>query len=1197
MNGLPLAGRIRDLDEAGALRLAQSLARAERSVLSLPPEAVDFPQRTKAKDGGVDGRTSFPSDTNTPFPTGSRLWQVKSGHSSPRAAREFSTTKGGGEKWIVRELAKGDIGYVLFWTYDPVDPDAEAIRQSFRDAIDKIAPGANVTFLFLSQIVDLVRRHPGISLSALGLDGEGILAPAQWSKQFEGDFESDHHRDAVIEALRQHANGPGAGRSAMRVYGDAGVGRSRTVFQAIDVDGLRERAVIATKASSTIVPEMVASDPEASVVLVLDPATESDIAAVQPFIAAAEGRLVVIAVQERDGAGPAHAGHLIVPPLDGGAIRRLINPENDPTKADEGLVALAGGYPGLALQIGEVIRRREPGAELLSVARHPDVRGRLSRLVPDKAGREALAALAPFGRVGFSGEAKRELAILTKALELDDLVVSAQLDRYEGRLLTRSGDYRRVSPDIVAAWLSEEAFETFGRRVVEAAGIVPERLAVSLLDRLATMPGSHAAVRIAMELAKLDRFKATAVADVDVVRGRMLLALAVLAPTVGLEHLKVVLASEGDMRPASWSPDLLNAIEELLWVHETHEPALELLFELARTDASTNTYGPRNVFEQSMQLLLSGTQEAYADRVAIVRRLASDSDDAGRSLIAEALGGAFDFSATRGLVLRGRVSSRDDWYPSSDQDWTDSLTAAWNLLIELAQDPAAQQAAGRSLAHAIRACLRVGLGPSIEQDLPAVVWAAAARVQLLHEMRLARDHDKGLSDEHRELLGRVMLQLEGDAFGARLDTAMGAEPYQLEPYTETGAPTFLDRLAEDMLIDPAALGEAVRASHDGNAQTVQLLFYKFGALADDHAYARLLDPPASAPARIGFIAARDTAGSSEWATERMRDWLADPAWLVHVPALVRSAVASDERASLAVDAVAAGAVPYELSLLVYGSRVQPLGAATIVRIIEALEGREGIILEHALGIVAYWLEVADHTASPDLVTAALRLVDASLEDDGPSHAGMVELYRSLILHRIPEDVDRLLPRVLGIFRSSDRRSQESLNLVCRATSLDAVATVDAVVGLVAEANAETGARMWAWRLSRVRLLSALAGCTDAELVAERLVKAGIDQPAALFRHVAVTTGDGSLDPMFVKLLQLGGEDKNAWSAAGWAFEHPEDVMRGAESAHIRSRAEAAGEIAVSTDDPLVQRWASWVNGQLTERAKEAERREADSDDR
>jgi hypothetical protein len=81
LNGPPLAGRIRELDEAGALRLAQSLALADHSDFSLPPEAVDFPQRTKVKEGGVDDRTSFPADATTAFLKGARLWQVRTVHS------------------------------------------------------------------------------------------------------------------------------------------------------------------------------------------------------------------------------------------------------------------------------------------------------------------------------------------------------------------------------------------------------------------------------------------------------------------------------------------------------------------------------------------------------------------------------------------------------------------------------------------------------------------------------------------------------------------------------------------------------------------------------------------------------------------------------------------------------------------------------------------------------------------------------------------------------------------------------------------------------------------------------------------------------------------------------------------------------------------------------------------------------------
>ena len=138
-------------------------------------------------------------------------------------------------------VREGGIGYVLFWTNDPVDPDAEATRRSFSQAIEQIAPGSKVSFLFLSQIVDLVQRYPGVALAALGLGGDGILAPAEWRTLFEGAFQSDagetRHRGAATHAESTRPEDA----ALMRVYGDAGVGKSRTVFEAIDVDGLRER--------------------------------------------------------------------------------------------------------------------------------------------------------------------------------------------------------------------------------------------------------------------------------------------------------------------------------------------------------------------------------------------------------------------------------------------------------------------------------------------------------------------------------------------------------------------------------------------------------------------------------------------------------------------------------------------------------------------------------------------------------------------------------------------------------------------------------------------------------------------------------------------------------------------------------------------------------------------------------------------
>lgn len=330
----------------------------------------------------------------------------------------------------------------------------------------------------------------------------------------------------------------------------------------------------------------------------------------------------------------------------------------------------------------------------------------------------------------------------------------------------------------------------------------------------------------------------------------------------------------------------------------------------------------------------------------------------------------------------------------------------------------------------------------------------------------------------------------------------------------------------------------------------------------------------------------------DWATGKVREWLADPDRVRDVPALVVALEPSDERAHMAVEAVAGGADRYGLSILAYGRRVQDLGANTIIEILGALEDDAGVVREHALAIASGWLEVDGRAAPPELVDAALRVVDRSLEDDADSSSGMTEFYRTRILTKIPGTANELVPRVIAVMKS-DRPGEDELGLVCRAAGLDASLTAEAIVSLVAEAVAGTSLHTWAWRLSRLKLLSALAHCTDADVVGAALDRAGLNDPVPLFRHVAVGNESGELDPMFEKLIELGSESDVVWSAAAWAFQHPKDSFWGPESTHIRARAEAAAKLATSATEPLIQRWATWTAGVLTERANEAERREGE----
>jgi hypothetical protein len=262
VEGLPLARHIQDLDEHRAVELAAALANAERGRLWLPADTVELSYRVKAADGGVDGRTYLPLDAGGPFPLGPRLWQVKSGGSPPNAGREFASPRRGQpaqDKWLVEQLRTGGWGYVLFWTHDPVDPGAEKVRDEFNRKLDAISPDIPRTFLFLSQIVGLCRHHPAPSLSVLGVPAQGVIAPRSWAPSFPGEFIRDPAREAIIARIREVAVSSDLATATLRLFGHAGVGKSRVAYEAISESGIEERTLVATRSGTPELLEWVAA--------------------------------------------------------------------------------------------------------------------------------------------------------------------------------------------------------------------------------------------------------------------------------------------------------------------------------------------------------------------------------------------------------------------------------------------------------------------------------------------------------------------------------------------------------------------------------------------------------------------------------------------------------------------------------------------------------------------------------------------------------------------------------------------------------------------------------------------------------------------------------------------------------------------------------------------------------------------------
>jgi hypothetical protein len=289
---------IRELGELGAVALARSLIRAEAGRLGLPLEDFTMSGRVKARDQGVDGRTHFPEGSGALFPVGPQVWQVKSGSSPPDASKEFDPK----HTALLRAIRDG-YDYVLFWTNDPVDPTTTTVGESFQAAVQSIRSDARATFLFASAIERLCYAHIAVLSQAPTLPLGGVVSLDTWGKRqdFGIPFKSDDQRTQYAESIRLHVRSEDSSSSALHLYGDTGVGKSRLVYEALTDEGVVERVLVALDPADfdRNLLTLVAESSERRLILVVDDCATEDRQAITRYTDLAQGRIRLVTIGSR----------------------------------------------------------------------------------------------------------------------------------------------------------------------------------------------------------------------------------------------------------------------------------------------------------------------------------------------------------------------------------------------------------------------------------------------------------------------------------------------------------------------------------------------------------------------------------------------------------------------------------------------------------------------------------------------------------------------------------------------------------------------------------------------------------------------------------------------------------------------------------------------------------------------------------
>lgn len=683
---------LRELDENGAVALARALIHAEAGRLGLPLAGFTMSGRVKARDEGVDGRTSFPAVETLLLPPFDCVWQVKSGTTEPSASREFDEEKHA----ALREAVTAGANYVLFGTNDPTDPQATRVTDAFRAAVRAVRPDAKAWFLFADAIERLCWGHLGVLAQQSPIPLGGVVSLDVWaaSQTFRAvAFQPDQARARFLEVLREHVRSEAASVAEVHVIGDTGVGKSRLVYEALAVPGIAERVVAAPDSASLdrALLSLVAQSPERRLVLVVDDCEPEDRGALARFVGMAQGRLRLITIGSRtQRSGSSSDLHYIeLGPLATPASREIALSVGL-QEGDADMVAeYTEGYPGLALTLASAIRNSAVPASLIDRVRgHEEIGSVLSSLLP---GPDVgpLGMLSLFERLGFDADLAPELTLACETLSVDQGQLRRVADRELNRFVSAAGRYRRVTPKLFGLWLASRFIDEHGGSLRTALTKLPDSLRERILDQMRAFAGDPVVAETLSGILEAAPFSDGALGDVDEGAARMLHVAAIAAPTAAIEAIDRLLAGvSADKLRAIRAPrrELVWALEVLVWSDELFDRAADALLRLAIAENETWGNNATGVVQGLFRVYLGGTAASYEHRVAWARRELGAYGETAVPVLIEGLRDAFDEHEFRTATDFGGRAAPAEWRPTTVAQEIAAREGAWELLLEIAGD-------------------------------------------------------------------------------------------------------------------------------------------------------------------------------------------------------------------------------------------------------------------------------------------------------------------------------------------------------------------------------------------------------------------------------------------------------------------------------------------------------------------------------
>ncbi len=854
---------------------------------------------------------------------------------------------------------------------DITDAQTRERRESIEEELAKFRyTNTEVRVYTANQLAGFTNRHPSLVAS---LHPElSICRPYErWGSSYDirrpTTFVMDSDRCEMVkqitETLRTRSNCP-----VIRVTGLPGVGKTRSVYEALRDDDLKNQVLYVQRASDLVGSPLVqtlVNDPGMSAILIVDECNIDDHRLLTNALAELGPRLALITMSYEVGRFPMPTVQLNTEPLQQESIEQILQQEHPgmPNLAMRRLAEFADGYPRIADLLAAQAIVDPNATEYITVSDDQ----LMNRLIGGSTSADSyqfmttkavLMGISLFQRIGVSGEGEAEGRWIAGQVGVPWQEFQRVVAREKERGIVQGEYYVFVTPFMLRIHLQEEWWKAHG--FVDEQGFnkfvdgMPKSARPSLIRRFLEHFRYIAADPRGAKFVSAMLAEGGIASDYELINselgGRLFLALAEADPETALQTAQRVIGSKTPdelLEFAEGRRAMVDALAYMAVWKELFRPAARLLLALAEAENESWANNASGVFTDLFSLgygEAAPTEAPPADRFPILREALVSDSQKRRTLGLQACKKALStgpYFKVGGVEYRGVRRDPNLWDPKTYGVLYDAFRSVWNLTRDSVRYLTVQD---KTLAvHVLMSSVRglTRLGPLVEMMVETIRYLANEpdidrREIVSNVVEILHYDGKRMDAEIRHKWEILLSDLSGSDFASRIERyvafALPEDQFDEKAMHSEKAKHHFEELAYQAVKTPALLLEEMHWLVTEQARSGGQFGFELGKRDSEMTFLpHILKSQANAgnDADLSFLGCylgtMFDRNPNEW-EELLDSFARDPiqkAWVVGLT--WRSGTVTERASRRIVDLIrAGGADPLELRIFKYSAAIKSL---------------------------------------------------------------------------------------------------------------------------------------------------------------------------------------------------------------------------------------------------------------------------------